>query len=362
MGSSVFTLTVATFPSLPTGAVISNTASVTSATTDPNPGNQSATATTTVGANPGGVTLDKTSFPFPVVAGQGLLYDIKATNATGGSLGAATITDVLPAGTTFASPNAAPAGWSCVYPPVGTTGTVTCSTATFAPGLAEVGFFVTVAPSLPAGTVLTNTAHLVTTDGVNVITRDAKTTTTVITSGVIVYGTKTVSGGDHAPGSALTYTIVLHNNGDTAQPDNAGNELTDVLPAGLILGTATATSGTVTATVATRTVTWNGSIPAGGSVTITINATIDPNAAPGTTLSNQATFAFDSDASGSNESSGVTDDPAAGGNADPTAFQVQGGGSEPAIPTLDTVGLALLALLLALGGSLLLRRRSGVRG
>ena len=110
------------------------------------------------------------------------------------------------------------------------------------------------------------------------------------------------------------------------------------------------------ATVATRTVTWNGSIPAGGSVTITINATIDANVAPGTTLTNQATFAFDSDGNGTNESSGVTDDPTVAGTANPTTFRSRAAEPTP-IPTLDEVGLLLLALLLAMGGAVMLRRR-----
>jgi hypothetical protein len=36
---------------------------------------------------------------------------------------------------------------------------------------------------------------------------------------------------------------------------------------------------------------------------------------------------------------------------------VGGGGGEVEIPTLDTIGLALLAMILALGGMALLRRK-----
>ena len=82
---------------------------------------------------------------------------------------------------------------------------------------------------------------------------------------------------------------------------------------------ATATSGTAVANVGTNTVTWNGSIPAGGSVTFTINATILP-AAAGTTVSNQGTIAFDGDGNGTNEQSGQTDDPGKPGAADSTTF------------------------------------------
>ena len=45
-------------------------------------------------------------------------------------------------------------------------------------------------------------------------------------------------------GGTITYTIVLTNNGTGVQGDNAGNEFTDTLPAGLTLVSANATSGT----------------------------------------------------------------------------------------------------------------------
>jgi len=174
--------------------------------------------------------------------------------------------------------------------------------------------------------------------------------------GSSVTGTKTASG-TFAQGSTVTYTVVLTNGGPGNQGDNPGNEFTDVLPAGLTLVSATATSGTAVATVGTNTVTWNGSLAAGASVTITITATI--NAAPGTTISNQGTFAYDADGNGTNEASGTTDDPITPGGANATSFVV-GPGEEPQIPTLDALGLALLAILLALGGAWRLRRRRQV--
>jgi uncharacterized repeat protein (TIGR01451 family) len=154
--------------------------------------------------------------------------------------------------------------------------------------------------------------------------------------------------------------VVLTNSGGTTTGDNPGNEFTDVLPAGLTLVSATATSGTAVANVGTSTVTWNGSLAAGASVTITITATIDAGVAPGTTISNQGTIAFDADGNGTNEASAVTDNPSTGAGGDATPIVVTGGPQPPTeIPTLDTVGLALLALLLAMGGALRLRRRQG---
>ncbi|HKI02764.1 MAG TPA: M36 family metallopeptidase [Thermoanaerobaculia bacterium] len=137
----------------------------------------------------------------------------------------------------------------------------------------------------------------------------------------VVTGTKTVAG-TFQVGGTVTYTVTLTNNGAGAQPDNAGNELTDVLPATLTLVSANATSGT--ASTAGNTVSWNGSLAAlGGSVTITITATVNPSAA-GQTVSNQGTISYDADANGSNEASGVTDDPGTAAANDPTSFGVAG--------------------------------------
>jgi uncharacterized repeat protein (TIGR01451 family) len=141
--------------------------------------------------------------------------------------------------------------------------------------------------------------------------------------GATVTGTKTVTG-SFTVGGAVTYTVTLTNNGTATQADNTGAEFTDVLPAGLTLVSATATSGAATATVGTNTVTWNGSLALlGGTVTITINATVNPSAA-GTTVSNQGTISYDADGNNTNEASASTDDPGTAAVNDPTSFGVAG--------------------------------------
>jgi uncharacterized repeat protein (TIGR01451 family) len=137
-----------------------------------------------------------------------------------------------------------------------------------------------------------------------------------------VSGTKTASG-TFAPNGSITYTVVLSNSSTFAQLDNPGDEFTDVLPAGLTLVSANATSGTAAANTGTNTAAWSGSIAGGGSVTITITATINSNAG-GTTISNQGTINYDADGDGTNESSRLTDDPAVGGASDATSFFVCG--------------------------------------
>ncbi len=143
---------------------------------------------------------------------------------------------------------------------------------------------------------------------------------TRFTVGGSVGSTKSVSGTFEA-GGTVTYTIVTTNHGDVAVADNAGDEFTDVLPAGLTLVSASASSGTAVASIPTNTVTWNGAIPAGEAVTITITATINADVADAT-ISNQATISYDSDDSGDNDATGHTDDPTVGGTGNTTSFAV----------------------------------------
>ena len=153
---------------------------------------------------------------------------------------------------------------------------------------------------------------------------------------------------DHRP---VQPSLLLINCGPANQADNPGDEFTDTLPAGLTLTGASATSGV--ASTSGNTALWNGAIPAGGTVTITITANINAGTA-GMTLCNQATIAFDADGNGTNESIGFSDDPDQPGPADPCCFRVL----ITEIPALSGEGLAALALLLAGFALLRLRRRS----
>lgn len=154
-------------------------------------------------------------------------------------------------------------------------------------------------------------------------------------------------------GDTVTYTVTLINCGPNAQGDNPGNEFTDTLPAGLTVGTPTASSGTISAP-GVNPVTWNGSIPVGGSVTLTIPAVVNPGTG-GMTLSNQGTVFFDGDGNSTNESSALSDDPNQPGESDPVVIRVLQAGE---IPTLHTAGLLVFMLLLAALTLLRLKRRA----
>ncbi|HSR90441.1 MAG TPA: hypothetical protein VLK88_03965 [Gemmatimonadales bacterium] len=135
---------------------------------------------------------------------------------------------------------------------------------------------------------------------------------------VNVTGTKTVSGVFYV-GSAVFYTVVLTNGGTGLQGDNPGPEFTDVLPSELTLVGASANFGT--ASTSGNTVNWNGQIPAGGSITITITANITATAGDcPAVISNQGTIFYDADVNGTNESTALTDDPGTAAANDPTSF------------------------------------------
>jgi uncharacterized repeat protein (TIGR01451 family) len=173
-------------------------------------------------------------------------------------------------------------------------------------------------------------------------------TLTVFPPGPGVRACKTVAG-FCTEGSVVTYTITLLNPGPFAQADNPGDELTDDLPAELMLLSAQADSGVIA--TAGNTVTWNGGVPVDGRVTITLTARILEDTF-GDPVCNQAMLAVDPDGDGVNDVMVPSDDPSVDGFANETCFTV---GSVVKIPALSPGALLLLAGLLAGLGALRLR-------
>ena len=318
------------------------------------------------------LSITKSDSPDPVFAGADLTYTIVVTNGGPDAvdyLASPSWNDALLPGSTFVSltQTTSTATWACSTPAVGDGGSVFCTLDssvagnTFPVGSDTFTLVVHVDPSTPSGSIVTNTADVSVFQEEGQIDPDptdnsASQTTTVLWNASLA-ASKTVAG-SLVPGGAVTYTLELTNSGASTQADNSGDELVDVLPAELVLVSASATSGTAIATVATNTVTWNGSLPAGGSVTITIQATIGANVAPFTLVSNQATLMFDISGDGVNETPGLSDDPTVGGGTDPTTFTVQQV-SVLEIPALGAFGLAALSVLLAVAGLAVLRKRLG---
>src|SRR5205807_4538036 len=133
------------------GTVLSNTASESSAMTDPDASDNAATATTTVAAA-ADLAVTKSDAPDPVTAGNNLTYTIGVANTGPSDAGAVSLTDKLPAGTSLVT--AAPSQGTCS----GTT-TVTCNLGALANGAAAgVTLTVHVGAGVTGGTVLSNTA------------------------------------------------------------------------------------------------------------------------------------------------------------------------------------------------------------
>jgi len=236
-----------------------------------------------------------------VAPGGSTVYTITASNVGPDAVIGATVSDTFPAALTCTWTCLGAGGGACTAAGSGNiSDAVTLSVG------GSVSYSATCAVSPLATGTLSNTAVVVPPGPVvdpspgNNAATDSDTLAPV---GANVTGSKTVSG-DFTQGGTIIYTIVLTNTGGV-QGDNPGHELLDVLPGEVTLVSATATSGTAVATLGTNTVAWDGSIPAGDGVTITITATI--NAAAGALVSSQAVFSWDSDGNGTNDANSVTD-------------------------------------------------------
>lgn len=177
VGASVtYTATCTINPTAP--GTLTNTATIASATTDPTPGNNSATDTDTLAAL-ADLSISKTDTPDPVTAGNDLTYTITVNNAGPSNAGSVSLSDPLPAGTTFVSLSS-PGGWSCTTPAVGAGGTVSCSIPSLGVGSSAV-FTLTVQVGASAIAGLSNTATITsaTLDG-NAGNNTATATTAVV--------------------------------------------------------------------------------------------------------------------------------------------------------------------------------------
>jgi uncharacterized repeat protein (TIGR01451 family) len=322
----------------PCGTKISNTATVAAASTkDPDTKNNSDTAGTTVACCD--LAISKTDGLTEAMPGDSLTYEITVKNLAKVDA-EATVADPFPEELTGVR-WCRDAGAPCEP---GTPGDLhevldlaAGATATYrAQGTVDAMFIGTLA----------NTATVTAPPDCKSMAMD---TTEITCTGVKAF-CKDVSG-SFLEGSVVTYTFVLLNCGPAVQMDNPGDEFSDPQPAGLTFVSAVASSGTATLG---NPVTWNGLIPVGDMVTITIDATINAGTA-GTTICNQAMIAFDADGDGVNESNALSDDPNEPGPADPCCFRVR---FPFQIPALSLPGLLALVLLLAAFAVLRLRRRS----
>ncbi len=161
-GSSSGTFTVVTGIPAATasGTQITDTASIASGTNDPNLTNNTATVVTLVAASTSAdVRVTKAASASLVSPGGTITYTVVVKNYGPATSVTNILADTLPTAATFASIAQSGTAWTCSTPAVGSTGTISCTLASFASG-ASTTF--TVVMNIPAGdaagTVLTNSA------------------------------------------------------------------------------------------------------------------------------------------------------------------------------------------------------------
>jgi uncharacterized repeat protein (TIGR01451 family) len=153
---------------------LSNTATVSSSTSDPNTANNGATATTTVNqpATHADLSITKGDAPDPVTAGSNVTYTLTVSNAGPDAAAAVTVSDPLPAGVSFVS--ASSSVGSCSG-----TATVSCSLGTLNSGASATVTIVVTANSGP----LSNTATVSSSTSDPNTANNGATATTTVTAG-----------------------------------------------------------------------------------------------------------------------------------------------------------------------------------
>ncbi len=302
--STTFTVVVTVGAATPSGTIITDTATVSAATTDPNPSNNVATATTVVAtAGQADLALTKTGTPNPVLAGNNLTYTITVTNNGPATAANVTMQDTLPSNTSFVSITTPP-GWTCPAPSGGfqnctNPSVVSGATATFT-------MVLKVTAGTAPGTAITNSATVSsssTTDPTNANNSASTTSNVASPTQADVAIIKTASPEPVDQGTNLTYTLQVTNNGPAVA---TGITVTDPLPSQVTFtsssiaasqGSCAYNSGTTTVNCTLN----NMSVGALVIITINVNAATFSSA---TLSSNTATVAATtSDPNSTNNSS-----------------------------------------------------------
>jgi uncharacterized repeat protein (TIGR01451 family) len=294
-----FSLVVNSFMGTPAGYVMTETNSVSSNTPDSNPANNQATATTIIEAASDAdlfadmaVTIaQNTNVPVP---GANINYTQTISNLGSFTANTPTYSINVPPNTTFQSITP-PAGWTCITPAVGGTGSINCSGSTLASGASvSMPLTVKVNPGTTVGTTITATPTVASSSREPYLPNNtASISATVVAAGSgDVAVTISNSPNPVSPAENYTYTVGATNNGPAAAanvsvtvPLPAGTNFQSLsVPAGWACGTpGVGASGTITCTIA--------SLAAGASATFSPVVEVNPATAAGTTLTCNAAIA-----------------------------------------------------------------------
>jgi LPXTG-site transpeptidase (sortase) family protein len=303
-GSVTYTIT-ATIRASATGTLV-NTATITPpvGTTDPNPGNNSATDTDTPNLQ-ADLSVTKTDGVTTYTPGGNTTYTIIVSNSGPSAVIGATFIDTFPVEITSAS-------WTCVGGGGGTctaSGTGNINDSLDLPVGGSVTYTVTATINASATGNLTNTATITPPVGTTDPTPGNNTATDTDTSNAAadLSVTKTDGSTIYTAGTPITYTITVSNVGGIS----AAGTVTDTFPASLtsITWSCAGTGGATCGSSGSGDINDNVSIPAGESVTYTVNATVISNTTGNLINTATATLSSGIDPTPGDNSSTDTDTP-----------------------------------------------------
>jgi uncharacterized repeat protein (TIGR01451 family) len=253
------------------GTAINETANVSSAITDPNSANNTATAADVVATLlQADLVAANSASPTTVAAGANVSYTQSVTNDGPAAATGASFTQTTPPNTNFQSITP-PAGWTCgTVPAVGSAGTITCTDIANLAVNATANFTLVlqVNSGTPSGTSITETDLGSATNIVPSLTTNSASATVIVANAnsADVAITKTGTPNPVTEGTPLTYTLVVTNNG----PASATNvTVTDTLPSVLTYLSSTTTQGSCSEAGGTVTCLL-GTMANAGTATITI--------------------------------------------------------------------------------------------
>ncbi len=285
--TATFAFIVQVDPETAGGSTITDTVSINSTTTDPNPGNNSllSNTITVAGADLSMTQVASAAAVDTVVPNSTITYTETVTNNGPNAAVTAVLYQATPPNTTFASMNP-PAGWTCgTLPAAGATGQVICTDgANLNSGTTTTAFTYKVTvnpgptPAAPAaGTTIVNSADVTSTTTDPVVSNNATTTSVLVetTGASDLAVSMTASPTPVFVSSPITYTIQVTNLGLAA---GTGVSVVDTLPSTLVGASATTTSGSCGAATGgtPNTITCNlGTVayPLSTPITITVSGT-----------------------------------------------------------------------------------------
>ena len=288
-----FTVTVDIPASEDAGTILTNDVLISSDASDPDTSNNADTVDTEV-LRETNLTIAKVVSPTTGVAGASVTYTVTVENAGPSNAADVSVVDTMPIGITSGSISANIG--SCASLGSG----ISCFNPDLPPGTPmAITYTGVIAASATDGSVLTNGATVSTTSDETSTTDNNASADVTIATDADLSVTKTSGVGEVIAGEAISYTIEVANAG----PSDAQNVvLTDAVPADLTIDAVAPafcsfTGGTVTCSP--------GTIADGGSVTITVDATVSEDAVDGSTLSNTATATSDTSDPDSNNDTGL---------------------------------------------------------